>query len=232
MGRGRPGPTSGMCEDSRTAEAPFAGWTCVREPSLVEEALMVIAIGGALSAAILRRSRTTRRRGRSVSKCSRSQLMNAGMDLALASGRCRASPQNVHQSHARIPGSRETSRYSTRHLPSLSCSCRMRSTAFSGTMVSASTKQSTRPEQAAAPALRAAAHVPPTHGTSRTPAPSANLLDDVGSCVVTPVVCDDDVERRIREPETVPRDACRREPRSRESLRACRRSAPPRFAPG
>ena len=51
----------------------------------------------------------------------------------------------------------------------------MRSAAFSGTMVSASTKQSTCPELAAAPALRAAAHVPPTHGTSCTPAASANF---------------------------------------------------------
>src|SRR5688572_21138080 len=50
----------------------------------------------------------------------------------------------------------------------------MRSTAFSGTMVSASTKQRTRPELATTPALRAAAHVPPTHGTRRTPASSTN----------------------------------------------------------
>ena len=42
-------------------------------------------------------------------------------------------------------------------------------------MVSASTKQSTRPELAATPALRAAAQVRPTQGTSRTPTSSANV---------------------------------------------------------
>src|SRR5688572_8270477 len=49
----------------------------------------------------------------------------------------------------------------------------MRSTAFSGTMVSASTKQSTGPELTAAPALRAAAQVPPAQRTVRTPVSSA-----------------------------------------------------------
>src|SRR5687767_6203504 len=101
--------------------------------------------------------------------------MNAGIDLALASGRCRASPQNRHQTHARIPGSREARRYSTRHLRSSSCSWRTRPTAVSGTMVSASTKQRTRAELAAAPALRAAAQVRPAHGTRRTPTSLANL---------------------------------------------------------
>src|ERR1043166_5179383 len=101
--------------------------------------------------------------------------MNAGIDLALARGRRRAMPQKLHQSQARIPGSRETSRYTTRHLPSSSWSSRMRSTALSGTMVSASTKQSTRPELAAVPTLRAAAAVRPVLGTRRTPASSAKL---------------------------------------------------------
>src|SRR5688572_6349111 len=51
----------------------------------------------------------------------------------------------------------------------------MWSTAFSGTMVSASTKQSTRPELAAAPALRAAAQVPAAQRTNRTPASSPKI---------------------------------------------------------
>jgi Mn2+/Fe2+ NRAMP family transporter len=52
----------------------------------------------------------------------------------------------------------------------------MRSTICSGTIVSASTKHNTRPRLAAAPAFRAAAHVPPMHGTRCTPASSANTL--------------------------------------------------------
>src|SRR5687768_1525468 len=51
----------------------------------------------------------------------------------------------------------------------------MRWTAFSGTIVSASTKHSTRPELAAVPTLRAAAQLRPKQRTRRTPTSSAKM---------------------------------------------------------
>src|SRR6186997_3414059 len=106
----------------------------------------------------------------------------------------------------------------------------MRSTAVSGTIVSASTKHNSCPELAATPALRAAADFRPTQGINRTPAASAKAATMPGVASSLPssaTMTSKDVsgsQRFFREmPEaraTLARIASRTSPISASSFRA------------
>ena len=74
-------------------------------------------------------------------------------------------------------------------------------------MVSASTKQSTRPELAAAPALRAAAHVPPTQRNQSHADVIGEDAHDGRRCVIALIVHHDDLEGGIGQPKIAARDA-------------------------
>ena len=135
-----------MCECNRTAE-PAAAGGARGETSIVEERSRCTDSrpGQWPLSAIAQPSSKGQ-----ASKCARSQPMNAGIDLALARGSRRASPQRSTRARpgSQAPARRDDRARGTCRHPR---GARGGATAFSGTLVSASTKQSTRPVLTATP---------------------------------------------------------------------------------